>query len=275
MLRDTMKLVWGPPMPGLDDAASIVTILTALSAATLFLIRAFRSKRRSKVTSSPSGSLDTPLNWESRLDDEDLISAAKRGDLESFGLIALQTDVTLEVAKRDSLGRRAVKLTNYSRFLNGSAKPVARVKRRAWFENIDNDGILVLSDDVSVSTEPGTRDHTNFSLLIDPPLSRGAVCDITYVCKGGNFIEDHYWEQSVPVFTKCLQVTLLVDGGRVDISKFAIRDRTGVLQDQSTWTRSGSAVSAEAYSLWPGQEVFLEWSIHESAGGVSHESFSE
>lgn len=77
-----------------------------------------------------------------------------------------------------------------------------RLTRELWFENTD--GLLVIEPSpgndrkVAIQRTHDMNNLSKFACHISPGIAPGEVATISCVCRGGQFVHDHYWAKPCP-----------------------------------------------------------------------------
>ena len=90
--------------------------------------------------------------------------------------------------------------------LNMSDRPLTRISREVWFENTDGPLSIEPTEEnerrVAIQRTHDTAHSAKFACQISPALQPGERTVIGYACKGGQFVADHYWRQSMARYTR-------------------------------------------------------------------------
>lgn len=106
----------------------------------------------------------------------------------------------------------AAEVTYRFHTMNLTDKPVKRMSREQWFENTD--GRLQIephrdSDrDVRIQRIHDTTGMSKFACVFSPAVEPGETATIAYTSRGGLFLYNHYWRQSMPRYTRHLTLTI-------------------------------------------------------------------
>jgi hypothetical protein len=94
---------------------------------------------------------------------------------------------------------------------------------------------------------------------------------VQYTCEGGRFVEDHYWRQSVPRYTRHLTINLKHrHAGRL-VGCTATEEHPDGAENSATeellWDYEGEdvVITLTRDYLRPGQAVTLRWEIDRAA----------
>jgi hypothetical protein len=89
---------------------------------------------------------------------------------------------------------------------NMSDRPVTRIAREVWFENTEGPLRIEPTDEnerrIAIQRTHDTGHSAKFACQICPALQPGERTVVSYACKGGQFVEDHYWRQSIVRYTR-------------------------------------------------------------------------
>lgn len=155
--------------------------------------------------------------------------------------------------------------------LNLTNRPVKRLTRELWFETTD--GPLTIepspSNDRKVAIQR-THDMNNlskFACHISPAIDPGEAVTISYSCRGGQFLHDHYWRQAVPRYTRHVTLNIRHRGVDMLVNCTAIEEQAdgsevSATEDLVCADDSGDAVITLTRNyLQPSQAVTLRWEI--------------
>jgi len=155
--------------------------------------------------------------------------------------------------------------------LNLTNRSIKRLTRELWFETTD--GPLTIepspSNDRKVAIQR-THDMNNlskFACHISPAIDPGEAVTISYFCRGGQFLHDHYWRQAVPRYTRHLTLNLRHRGVDMLLNCTAIEEQAdgsevSATEDLICADDSGDAVITLTRNyLQPSQAVTLRWEI--------------
>lgn len=155
-----------------------------------------------------------------RLSDAEVIQLAKLAG----HIVELDVTCSIDI---DSEGWSTVTYTH--QLLNLTNRPIKRLTRELWFETTN--GPLVIepspSNDCKVTIQR-THDMNNlskFACHISPGIPSGDVATISYFCRGGQFVHDHYWRQAVPRYTRHLTLTIRHRGVHMLLNCTAIEEQ--------------------------------------------------
>ena len=138
-----------------------------------------------------------------RLPDAEVIRLAKLAG----HVVELDVSCSIDI---DSEGWSTVTYTH--QLLNLTNRPIKRLVRELWFETTN--GPLVIepspNDDrkVTIQRTHDMNNLSNFACHISPGIPPGDVAIISYFCRGGRFVRDHYWRQAVPRYTRRLTLSI-------------------------------------------------------------------
>ena len=205
-----------------------------------------------------------------------LLALSKRlrlSDTELTGLAKLagqvvELDVTCSV-DIDAAGWSTV--TYSHQLLNLTNRPIKRLTRELWFETTD--GPLTIepssSNDRKVAIQR-THDMNNlskFACHVSPAIDPGEAVTLSYSCRGGQFLHDHYWRQAVPRYTRHLTLNIRHHGVDMLVNCTAIEEQAdgsevSATEDLVCVDDSGDAVITLTRNyLRPSQAVTLRWEI--------------
>jgi hypothetical protein len=155
--------------------------------------------------------------------------------------------------------------------LNLTNRPIKRLTRELWFETTD--GPLTIepspSNDrkVAVQRIHDMNNLSKFACHISPAIDPGETISISYSCRGGQFVHDHYWRQAVPRYTRHLTLNIRQRGVDMLLNCTAIEEQAdgsevSATEDLLCADDSGDAVMTLTRNyLQPSQAVTLRWEI--------------
>ena len=224
------------------------------------------------LDSSGSGTREAPAQRIAR----SLTGLAKRLRLSDAEVIQLaklaghivELDVTCSI-DIDSEGWSTVTYTH--QFLNLTSRPIKRLVRELWFETTNGPLVIESSpnDDYKVTIQR-THDMNNlskFACHISPGIPPGEVATISYICRGGRFVHDHYWRQAVLRYTRHLTLTIRHHGVRMLLNCTAIEEQAdgfevSAIEDLTCTDDEGAAlITVTRDYLQPSQAVTLRWEV--------------
>ncbi len=138
-------------------------------------------------------------------------------DTEQLACLAgnvVELDLTLDI---DVAADGAAMLTYRHELLNMSSRPLTRLAREVWFEHttgpITITPVSEVRQHVAIQRVHDAGSLAKFACQISPPIRPGETGVISYSCGGGRFLDDHYWRQSIPRYTRHLTIRLRHRGG--------------------------------------------------------------
>ncbi|MGH3937921.1 MAG: hypothetical protein ACRDTG_04685 [Pseudonocardiaceae bacterium] len=154
---------------------------------------------------------------------------------------------------------------------NLTNRPMKRMTREQWFETTS--GPLKIepcsSSDrkVYIQRIHDTANMSKFACQFSPAIEPGEIATISYASRGGRFVHDHYWRQSVSRHTRhftlkirhrgvamlfnCTAIEERIDGSEIS----AIEDL--VCSDED----DGALITLTREHLQPGQAVTVRWEV--------------
>ena len=160
----------------------------------------------------------------------------------------------------------------YSRqILNLTNRPIKRLTRELWFETTD--GPLTIepsSNDERKVAIQRTHDMNNlskFACHISPGVDVGDIATISYLCRGGRFVHDHYWRQAVPRYTRHLTLNIRHHGVHMLLNCTAIEEQAdgsevSATEDLLCTDDAGDAlITMTRNYLQPSQAITLRWEV--------------
>lgn len=205
-----------------------------------------------------------------------LVVLSKRlhlSDAELTGLAKLagcvvELDVTCSI-DIDAAGWSTVAYSH--QLLNLTNRPIKRVTRELWFEITD--GPLTIESSpgndrkVAIQRTHDMNNLSKFACHISPAIAPGETATISYSCRGGQFVHDHYWRQAVPRYTRLLTLNIRHRGVDMLLNCTAIEEQAdgsevSATEDLICADDSGDAVITLVRNyLQPSQAVTLRWEV--------------
>ncbi len=209
-----------------------------------------------------------------------LVALAKRlhlSDAEIARLAKLaghivELDVTCSI---DIDGAGWSTVTYSHQLLNLTNRPIKRLTRKLWFETTD--GPLAIepspSNDrkVAIQRMHDMNNLSKFACHISPGIASDEVATISYSCRGGQFIHDHYWRQAVPRYTRHLTLNIRHRGVDMLLNCTAIEEQAdgsevSATEDLVCADDAGDAlITVTRNYLQPSQAVTLRWEVSRAA----------
>jgi hypothetical protein len=155
--------------------------------------------------------------------------------------------------------------------LNLTAKPLTRIAREVWFEHTN--GPLTITPitegdrRIMIQRVHDTANLSKFACQLSPPLQPGETAMIGYVCEGGRFVEDHYWRQNIPRYTRQLTIRVRHRGAGQLIRCMATEEHDDGSENSAAdgimWDYEDDDVvlTLTRDYLHPNQAVTLRWEI--------------
>ena len=180
----------------------------------------------------------------------------------------VELDVTCSI-DIDDAGWSTV--TYSHQLLNLTNRPVKRLMTELWFENTD--GPLAIEPSPSNERKVAiqrTHDMNNlskFACHISPAIECGEVATISYVCRGGQFVHDHYWRQALRRYTRHLTLNIRHRGVHMLLNCTAIEEQAdgsevSATEDLVCTDDAGDAlITVTRNYLQPSQAVTLRWEV--------------
>jgi hypothetical protein len=197
-----------------------------------------------------------------RLSDAEVTQLAKLAG----HIVELDVTCSLDI---DSEGWSTVTYTH--QLLNLTNRPIKRLTRELWFETTNGPLVIEPSpgDDRKVAIQR-THDMNNlskFACHISPGIAPGDVTTISYLCRGGQFVHDHYWRQAVPRYTRHLTLNIRHHGVHMLLNCTAIEEQANgsevsAIEDLVCTDDDGDAlITLTRDYLQPSQAVTLRWEV--------------
>lgn len=155
--------------------------------------------------------------------------------------------------------------------LNLTSRPVARMTREQWFETTS--GPLRIEPHpnsnrkVYIQRIHDTPNMSKFACQFSPAIEPGEIATFAFTSRGGRFVHDHYWRQSVPYYTRyftqiirhrgvsmlvnCTAIEEQLDGSELS----AIEDLVGNVED------GDALITVSREYLQPHQAVTVRWEV--------------
>jgi hypothetical protein len=197
-----------------------------------------------------------------RLPDADITRLAKLAG----HIVELDVTCSIDI---DDAGWSTV--TYSHQLLNLTNRPVKRLMTELWFENTD--GPLAIEPSPSNERKIAiqrTHDMNNlskFACHISPPIECGEVATISYVCRGGQFVHDHYWRQALRRYTRHLTLNIRHRAVHMLLNCTAIEEQAdgsevSATEDLVCTDDAGDAlITVTRNYLQPSQAVTLRWEV--------------
>ncbi|MDQ3765358.1 MAG: hypothetical protein M3460_29005 [Actinomycetota bacterium] len=112
---------------------------------------------------------------------------------------------------------------------------------------------------------------SKFACHISPGIASDEVATISYSCRGGQFIHDHYWRQAVPRYTRHLTLNIRHRGVDMLLNCTAIEEQAdgsevSATEDLVCADDAGDAlITVTRNYLQPSQAVTLRWEVSRAA----------
>lgn len=181
------------------------------------------------------------------------------------GVIELDMGITVDIGDD---GRARLM---YRRVLaNLTSRPVSRLNAELWFEHTD--GPLKITPfgegdhQVAIQRKHDTSTMSAFACLISPAVQPEHTAVVGYTCEGCQFINDHYWRQFIPRYTRQLTVRLRHRASQL-VSCTAVEEHPDGTENSATealeWREhdGGVDLSLSRRYLKPNQAVTLRWEV--------------
>jgi hypothetical protein len=200
------------------------------------------------------------------------LSDAEVSQLAKLAGHIVELDVTCSL---DIDGEGWSTVTYSHQLLNLTNRPIKRLTRELWFETTDGHLMIEPSpgNDRKVAIQR-THDMNNlskFACHISPGIDSGDVATISYFCRGGQFVHDHYWRQAVPRYTRHLTLNIRHRGVHMLLNCTAIEEQAdgsevSAIEDLVCTDDDGDAlITVTRDYLQPSQAVTLRWEVSRAA----------
>jgi hypothetical protein len=126
---------------------------------------------------------------------------------------------------------------------------------------------VVVGEDRRVQVAPATANLAKFACLVSPAIQPGESAVVGYVCEGGQFVSDHYWQQTASRYIRQLSIRLRHRGARQLASCTASEEYPDGAQNSATealeWDEDEGDVvlTLRRELLLPNQVLTLRWDV--------------
>jgi len=164
----------------------------------------------------------------------------------------------------------AVNLRYNFDLLNLAAKPLTRIARELWFEQMS--GTLAIAPipesqrRVTIHRVHDSANLSKFAFQISPPLQCGESASVGYSCSNGRFGENHYWREEISRYTR--RYTLRVRQEKVQLASCTATEEypdgaENSANDSLMWDYQDAGISLTLTRdyLRPKQTVTLRWEV--------------
>jgi hypothetical protein len=139
--------------------------------------------------------------------------------------------------------------------LNLSDKPLTRIARELWFENTRGPLIITPTAEserrLMIQRLHDTANLAKFACQISPPLPPGESTVVGFSCKGGQFVEDHYWRQAISRHVRQYTIRVRQQGAENSADADLVWDFEG----------DDVVITLTREYLRPNQAVTLRWDV--------------
>lgn len=159
--------------------------------------------------------------------------------------------------------------------VNLTSRPMKRMTREQWFETTS--GPLKIephpSSDrqVHIQRIHDTTSMSKFACQFSPAIEPGEIGTISYTSRGGRFVHDHYWRQSVPRHTQHFILSIRHRGVTMLCNYTAIEEQIdgseeSAIEDLVCSDEDGGAlITLTRKHLQSGQAVTVRWEVSHAA----------
>ncbi|MDQ3763541.1 MAG: hypothetical protein M3460_18505 [Actinomycetota bacterium] len=196
------------------------------------------------------------------------LSDAEVGQLAKLAGHIVELDVTCSI-DIDDAGWSTV--TYSHQLLNLTNRPIKRLTRELWFETTDGPLTIEPSSNndrkVAIQRTHDMNNLSKFACHISPAVAPGDLATISYFCRGGQFVHDHYWRQAVPRYTRHLTLNIRHRGVHMLLNCTAIEEQAdgsevSATEDLMCTDDDGDAlITVTRDYLQPSQAVTLRWEV--------------
>jgi hypothetical protein len=166
-------------------------------------------------------------------------------------------------------------VTYCHQILNLTSRPMKRMTREQWFETT--------SGPLTIDPRPGsdrkvhiqrihdTPSMAKFACQFSPAIEPGEVAMVSYASRGGRFVHDHYWRQSIPRYTRYFTLNIRHRRVAMLLNCTALEEHidgseTSAIEDLVCGDEDGDAlITLTRDYLQPGQAVTLRWEVSHAA----------
>lgn len=155
--------------------------------------------------------------------------------------------------------------------LNMGDRPLTKLAQELWFEHTTGplaiDPISEAGHHVAIQRIHDTASLAKFACQVSPPIRPGEAGVVGYSCRGGRFVEDHYWRQEIRRYIRHLTIRLRHRGGRQLCVCTAVEGHPDGPENSATedllWDYEDDDVMIMLTRdyLKPGQSVTLRWAV--------------
>ncbi|HKR51122.1 MAG TPA: hypothetical protein VJT72_16345 [Pseudonocardiaceae bacterium] len=166
-------------------------------------------------------------------------------------------------------------VTYSHQLLNLTNRPIKRLTSELWFETTDGPLVIEPSPgndrNVAIQRTHDMNNLSKFSCHISPGIDSGDVATISYFCRGGQFVHDHYWRQAVRRYTRHLTLSIRHRGVHMLLNCTAIEEQAdgsevSAIDDLMCTDDEGDAlITLTRDYLQPSQAVTLRWQVGRAA----------
>ncbi|MCA1675192.1 MAG: XRE family transcriptional regulator, partial [Actinobacteria bacterium] len=154
-------------------------------------------------------------------------------------------------------------------------RPMKRMTREQWFETTS--GPLKIephpSSDrqVHIQRIHDTTNMSKFACQFSPAIEPGDLAEVSYTSRGGRFVHDHYWCQSIPRYTRQFILNIRHRGIAMLLNCTAIEDQIdgseiSAIEDLiCSYEDSDALITLTQDYLRPGQAVTVRWKVSHAA----------
>jgi hypothetical protein len=180
--------------------------------------------------------------------------------------------VELDLTCSIDIGDAGWSTVSYShQLLNLTNRPIKRLMTELWFENTD--GPLVIEPSpanerkVAIQRTHDMNNLSKFACHISPGIDCGEVATVSYFCRGGQFVHDHYWRQALRRYTRHLTLNVRHRGVHMLLNCTAIEEQAdgsevSATEDLVCTDDAGDAlITVTRDYLQPSQAVTLRWEV--------------
>ena len=155
--------------------------------------------------------------------------------------------------------------------LNLTDRPLTRISRDLWFEHTDGKlrirAVQVDGHRTAIQRIHDTPNSAQFAIQFSPPVLPGETATATWTCDGVQFIDNHYWRQSLPRHARHLTIRVRHHDGDALASCSAVEaytdGRENSIQDSLMWDHEDDdvVITLTHDYIQPGQSVTLRWEV--------------
>lgn len=156
--------------------------------------------------------------------------------------------------------------------LNMTREPISQWTRDIWFKHYDGQPLRITPTEatsgrqVTINRLHDAMSLSKFTLQFSPPIQPGESVAHGFRCKGGRFVDEHFWQQSM--WRHVRHYTLTVRDWRANRLKACTASEIHQVGETSTgeglmWTRDDDSVTITLTRnhLQPNDQIEVRWEL--------------